>query len=201
MPFYLLPCPCGRNVTVEPRQAGGEVPCPCGRRLDVPRMREMRLLECVENLPETAIEQRPAAWGAAQRLKLIGVVVLGIALVAVVAIHRTRPMSPDEAMARYLDESRVRDFTPLQTLDYWKWLRRGLPSQTRAQEQLYAQAMILYRAWLTLAGLLGGAGAVLLGAGMWKGHRQGTGKRLQGTGNREQMGAGGLGEQSPGGQT
>ena len=42
---YLLPCSCGRSVTVEASQAGRQVHCDCGISLEVPTMLELARLE------------------------------------------------------------------------------------------------------------------------------------------------------------
>ena len=41
---YLLPCSCGREISIEPQQAGETVRCECGRTCSVPTMREVRSL-------------------------------------------------------------------------------------------------------------------------------------------------------------
>lgn len=41
---YLLPCPCGLNVSVSTSQAGADVHCQCGQTLSVPTMLEVKRL-------------------------------------------------------------------------------------------------------------------------------------------------------------
>lgn len=41
---YLLPCSCGKSVTIEVSQAGQQVRCECGQLLDVPPFRAIRTL-------------------------------------------------------------------------------------------------------------------------------------------------------------
>ena len=45
MAKYLLPCDCGKSVSIGASQAGQTVSCMCGQALDVPAMREIRQLE------------------------------------------------------------------------------------------------------------------------------------------------------------
>lgn len=45
---YLLPCACGRDLVIQPRQAGEMIRCECGRECAVPRLNEIRRLRSVE---------------------------------------------------------------------------------------------------------------------------------------------------------
>lgn len=44
---YYLPCTCGKNVVVDSALAGATTNCQCGRTLQVPTLRELRLLQPV----------------------------------------------------------------------------------------------------------------------------------------------------------
>jgi hypothetical protein len=58
MSQYLLPCSCGQNVPVDLRQAGQQVVCSCGKKLDVPPLRQLRILSPVSSAEQPA----RAAW-------------------------------------------------------------------------------------------------------------------------------------------
>ncbi len=56
---YLLPCSCGKSVSVSQTQAGDIVTCVCGTNLTVPSIRELRKLRQVESLtrPQYRVKQ------------------------------------------------------------------------------------------------------------------------------------------------
>ena len=58
---YLLPCPCGQSVEVEPNQAGQTVPCGCGQNLTVPSMLQMKALPAASEKPIQPPKKREAA--------------------------------------------------------------------------------------------------------------------------------------------
>ena len=67
---YILPCPCGRNLIVQPRQAGETLQCQCGRDSSVPTMGEIRRLQPAEGPAAVATESK---WGSSQRFLVFGI--------------------------------------------------------------------------------------------------------------------------------
>jgi len=78
---YLLPCTCGRKVTVNRAQAGTTVPCRCGRQIEVPTIRDMQRLQ-----PAGESEDGAAAWTAPKAIVLLSSVVLVLCLGGIVAL-------------------------------------------------------------------------------------------------------------------
>jgi hypothetical protein len=74
---YLLPCSCGQQVVVEPRQAGEMTSCSCGAMLHVPTLLDMRKLELAE---QKSTASARADWGPKQQLRMLGIVLLAAAL-------------------------------------------------------------------------------------------------------------------------
>ena len=69
---YLLPCSCGQEIPVEPRQAGQEIRCDCGASLEVPTMLGMAALEKAPSEPSHTPPSAP--WGIRQGIVLLGTV-------------------------------------------------------------------------------------------------------------------------------
>lgn len=66
---YLLDCSCGKQVSVEPRQAGSHVRCDCGNLLEVPTLRGLRALPQAES----GAEQIRSVWTFRQAVVTAGV--------------------------------------------------------------------------------------------------------------------------------
>lgn len=60
MSVHLLECECGKQVPVEPRQAGSQIPCPCGKQVTAPSMREIRALPTADI--ESSSEKYRETW-------------------------------------------------------------------------------------------------------------------------------------------
>lgn len=75
---YALPCHCGNVITVEARHAGSTMPCEgCGASLDVPKLRQIRALEPIEEAPA----KKRAGWSQLQgSLFALGLLMLAIAI-------------------------------------------------------------------------------------------------------------------------
>jgi len=98
---HLLPCQCGRNIVVDPRQAGESVRCECGRSVDVPTLRQLRRLDPVKETDGRDKTRTP--WSTGQGVVFaIGSLIALIGFVAAILlfIHRSRldtarPPAPD----------------------------------------------------------------------------------------------------------
>jgi hypothetical protein len=161
---YLLPCPCGQKIPVEPRQAGGTVRCVCGEVRDVPRMLEMARLERAE--PEGLPPARRWSWGVPHRLMLLGAVILVAGLVAVAAAYRSRPTPPGEGVTPEGIRANVQALSPAQALHFWNQLRRG-GLNLGPTEKNYFRDMARYHAWMGVAVVLSGLGVAVMGVGIW----------------------------------
>src|SRR5690242_12796977 len=74
---FLLPCSCGRQIPLEPSQAGQTVRCECGAELKAPSFRELRQLPQTEATPEQKAATRPR-WSHAQGTLFVSGTVLAL---------------------------------------------------------------------------------------------------------------------------
>lgn len=116
-PQYLLECPCGESVKVEPRQAGDRVRCDCGVDLEVPSLTHLRRLLRADDAPPAA----GGTWGLREGL-------LAVALISVVALAAvggylwlTEPPSWTER-----SDISVETWTPRAAWEYWCLIYRPL---------------------------------------------------------------------------
>ena len=156
---YLLPCRCGQQIAIEPRQAGETVVCRCGTKHQVPSMLEIKALEPA---PVESTVPRPAeAWGWRQLLRLVGVMLLLLAIIFWVLLER--PVSKFQVMSPEEVQRNAHKLTPSKTWDHWQWAKRGLDRRT---DQQYAIKLVRFRIWLAATGVLALAGVGLIAVGM-----------------------------------
>jgi hypothetical protein len=153
---YLLPCPCGRQLVVEPRQAGQTIACACGQLLPVPTLLDMTALEPA---PLASASPPPrSTWGLKQRFRLLGIVVLLAAVFLGVLVCLGRPVSrfdtidPDQLLRI------AKTLPPSRSWDVWETMKQGLD---RRVDQNYLDAMDQFH--LKLGAI---AGLALLGVGL-----------------------------------
>lgn len=156
---YLLPCRCGQQIAIEPRQAGETVVCRCGTKHQVPSMLEIKALEPA---PVESTAPRPAeAWGRRQLLRLLGVMLLLVAIILWVLLEcpvsRFQILSPEEV------QRNAHKLTPSKTWDHWQWAKRGLD---RRIDTAYTRKMKSYRIWLAATTVLALSGVGLIAVGM-----------------------------------
>lgn len=154
---YLLPCVCGLETAVEPRQAGETVVCSCGSPLQVPTMREIANLEIAppESAPSPAAATR---WGTPQRLVLLGTAIAAAAILAGIAMFIIRPVSRFAVIDPEQIRRSAKNMTPAYAWDVWETLKQGLDRRT---DQQYENAMEKFYVWEGVAG-----GATLIGMGL-----------------------------------
>ena len=117
MAKHLLTCACGRQIEVEPGQAGGTTACACGATVSVPTLRQLR------QLPR-AIEDGAAAprgWGARQGV-VAACVILAVACLLVAAASRySQPELPtfDAAVRSSAVERGLAGLTPASAWRLW----------------------------------------------------------------------------------
>lgn len=160
---YLLPCSCGKTVSVSPSQAGGTAACDCGARLEVPRLGEMRQLPTDESVAATA-----AGWGFRQ-----GVLTAGLMLAAALAAGagwfaavEPEPPAPPDAVARQaaverqVDAMSPRDLHRLLIQVYEPLAKRGFKEAKSPADVATLQRIDECRLYRNV--LLGAAGAVVV---------------------------------------
>jgi hypothetical protein len=156
---YLLPCACGRQIVVEPRQAGQMIPCACGASLQAPTLLDMTALEPAPMI--SVSPSPPATWGLKSRLRLLGAVLLLLAIGGAAWLYVGRPI------VRVIDPEQLqqsaRGFSPLQTWTYWEKMKEGLDRRT---DQAYAAALLRFRAWEVVVGVVALVGIGLIVVGM-----------------------------------
>ena len=157
------PVLCGREIPIEPRQAGETVRCECGRTCAVPTMREIQSLRPA---PLSVRRLRPArpAWGNPQRFLVAGLVVFLLAAIAAVILYRQIPTatSPDFDRRRPRG-SGSRACRPMETIQYFhRGFCRG--SRSPSRPELQSQRSMVYlgmAAWP-----LGAVGLILAAVGV-----------------------------------
>ena len=157
---YLLPCRCGQQTVVEPRQAGETITCSCGASLQIPTLLGMADLEPAPQ-PSTPKPSK-TGWGLKHRLRLLGIVLT----LAAVAGGGWLYMHPPTSRFHAIDPEQIRQnyktFTPSVTWDGWKYMQKGLD---RRIDQDYAAAVLRFRAWQVVVGAAALCGIVLIVAG------------------------------------
>lgn len=140
---YSLPCQCGGMVAVETRQAGESVVCDaCGKPLDVPKLRELRQLDVLDEVPSGKTKRK---WSELEgALFVMGTLALLIAAASAGYTYLLRSQldvrKPDPADIQF---SRDMDEIPLdQSWELWKQYKektiqaRDTPYHVRAQEMV-----------------------------------------------------------------
>ena len=121
MAKYLVDCACGRQHTVETRQAGESLVCECGTTVPVPTLRQLRQLP--EARAETASTAASGpAWGGRQRAITVSLLLAAVCL-AVVGVSRSLempvPILDTAAYTKNVDRL-VGTMSPLQAWERWQ---------------------------------------------------------------------------------
>jgi hypothetical protein len=144
---YLLPCPCGRKVPIEPRQAGEVVGCSCGASLEVPRMLEMAVLERAE--PAAATQRSSGPWGVRHSLAVVGAAILLGALGLAIFLLTGRPPPPDAGRAELSPQEirrKTESLPPVETRRVWEHFRiTGPDGRTPMEEPMYEDMVARYQ--------------------------------------------------------
>ncbi|MCE5269137.1 MAG: hypothetical protein LLG00_14775 [Planctomycetaceae bacterium] len=159
---YWLPCVCGEQIAIEPRQAGETVGCRCGHILQAPTMREIRALEPA---PEDALPQPQAtlSWGWRHGLRLLGGATAVVAICWALWLYLNPPISRFDAFNPEMIRSDAATMPPAVTWDSWQKAKEGLDRRVDNQyacdvdthRGLYVAAMVL---------AIAGIGLIIVGA-------------------------------------
>ena len=172
---YLLPCRCGRQMTVEPREAGQTSLCPCGQSLLIPTMLEITRLEPAP--AETSLPPKAAGAGptpcCSRGLRWLWWQSLWRACFATLpgGSHRRHRSQALRLSAHKLP--------PLRTWQYWQLMKQGLD---RRVDQMYMDRMTAYHFWQGAAAVTALIGVALIGSGV------AIGKKRRGEGERGRQG-------------
>jgi hypothetical protein len=159
---YLLPCPCGAQMIVEPRQAGQTVPCACGSTLQVPTLLDMTALEPAPSVVVTS-EPTPQAWGVGQQMRLLGTVLLLAAIVLDVLLYIDPPRSRFDVIDPEWLQTYAQKLSPVETLRQWEYAKQGLD---RHVDQKYLDDVSKFHLKVVAVAALALAGVVLIAAGV-----------------------------------
>jgi len=154
---YLLPCTCGRQIVVEPRQAGQMIPCACGASLQAPTLLDMTALEPAPMV--LASPSPPATWGLKNRLRLLGAVLLLMAVGGAAWLYFTRPVSRFDVIAPEQLRETAKGLSPLQTWTYWEQMKQGLD---RRVDQKYLDRLDEWHLTIGAVAVLGIVGVALI---------------------------------------
>ena len=157
---YLLPCACGQQTTVEPRQAGETIPCGCGKSLQVPTLLDMTALEPAP--PESVPGLSRSTWGLRHQLQLLGIVLVLATIAGGVWLYFERPISRFHMLNPKQLRQSAEELSPLQTWEYWEMMKQGLD---RRIDEEYADDVRRFHLWRLFFGALALLGIVLIVAG------------------------------------
>ena len=118
MAKYLVACACGRQHTVETRQAGESFLCDCGQSVAVPTLRQLRQLPQAR---EETVAATGATWGARQGAMTVSLLVVAACL-AVAAMSRfsEQPVPTIDPVAYTENVDRlISTMTPQQAWERW----------------------------------------------------------------------------------
>jgi hypothetical protein len=154
---YLLPCECGQKIRVGLAQAGQVVHCSCGRAVEAPTLLAMRALEpaVTEVVPSTSSH----AWGARQRMILIGSVVIVLSVVLLACFSRTKPLPRAETVKAERIQSYVNSLTLLETYRLWEELKLDL-ARKRPVDKQYDELLEAYHRRMGIALVVLGLGVL-----------------------------------------
>jgi hypothetical protein len=157
---YLLPCPCGRQVVVEPRQAGETVPCSCGAQLQVPTLLGMKALDLAPTI--SGPEPVAKSWGIVGRLRLLGTVLVIVALVGGLLLHQYRPISRFDTIDPEWLQKAAQMLPPTRAWTEWERMKQGLD---RRVDKQYQDELATFHFVLAFVAVIGLAGVGLLAVG------------------------------------
>jgi len=162
---YALPCcDCGTVLAVEVRHAGSTMTCDkCGRSLDVPKLREIKRLEPVQEITST----KQTAWTQLQGV-LFALGLLMLAVAASSSLYTYKYRSSFDGITKPADEEIHfdLDIQEISLVDSWKtWNQFKVIKLDSRQTPLHVYArerIATLNKYLMLFAALAGSGAVLM---------------------------------------
>ena len=160
---YLLPCACGRDIPIEPRQAGETVRCQCGRQCAVPTMREVQSLRQAP-ASDTKLAKIKPAWGNPQRFLVTGLIVVLLAALIAIILYVQFPAHFRGLSSPETVRQRVKSVSTLTTMRYFhEVILPGI--DFREQPEREGKRSMVYLGMATLAGV-GAIGMVFVAIGI-----------------------------------
>jgi len=163
--IYLLPCPCGRKIPVQPRQAGEIVTCECGTSLEVPTLLGLKTLERAE-VPVEPKTAKPD-WSAGHSLILLGAVIIFASIVLGGWLFWARPTDPYANFNPDQMRKLAENLTPLGSWRLWQRLESGgLEHRKLGVEIAFADQQAQHRIYWSLLAIIAGTGLTLVATGI-----------------------------------
>jgi hypothetical protein len=159
-PSYLLPCDCGRNIAISPRQAGETVRCDCGQTRIAPNLGEIRRLRPAEKSQAPTVSRAGSSWGAPERLLLLGIVLVVIAVASASVLAWQYPSQ--KAIEAYIQQRHafVQSLGPWDSLQLYR--RKLAPGVDAPNWPNFYGGREILAIGLAIIGILGAAGVVLV---------------------------------------
>jgi hypothetical protein len=129
------------------------------------------MLEIVALEPATQDSSEPstAEWSTHNRLVLLGSVIAGLAIVAVIVLNIQRPVSRFSGIDPYQIWRSAQSLYPAKAWDVWQEMKKGLDRRTDDQ---YAAAIVRFHIWEAMVGGVALFGVALIAAGTILGKRR-----------------------------
>jgi hypothetical protein len=176
MARYLLPCTCGRRLTVTAAQAGDLLLCECGQRVEVPTLRHLAALEQVNDAPP-----RERTWGARQGLIFLGATLIVLAAAAFLWLQFREPQPFREPLFEH-DTSKIDKMTYGDLWKIWpsfeKGIQRTLFGPEAAAFEWNRLEIQQWRQWRWTAIAVAGAGVIIIAISLFVVPRGSRSKRL-----------------------
>lgn len=159
---YLLPCSCGKTVTVEQTQAGQWVRCKCGAKREVPTLRGLRQLKQVQ----TATNQE-SSWNIGQGVVLLSLIIAVLSFGIGIYLMATGPKHPrkvaDQELNKYIKEEidkSLDKMTLKDSFEFWeKYKKFGLKFGP-TKNNIVLQSMVDYRFYKVSVSVAFGLGII-----------------------------------------
>ncbi len=153
---YLLPCRCGQRLVVEPRRAGETIICSCGASLQIPTMLEMARLEPAP--VESVASPADSGWSWRQRMLLVGIVLVSVAIFAGFLVFISQPIPPINQIDPEQIQENAKRLSPVRTWEIWQAMKQG-PGRI---DQRYAAALVRFHAWAGITAVVAAIGGAFL---------------------------------------
>ena len=176
---YLLPCACGREIPVEPTQAGQQVRCQCGLEQEVPTLLRLSRLKLAEPPAAASPSRARSAWGLRQRVLLVGLAIMALGSLWVGWELLDRPRRLEVSL-----------YPPRFVVMYWISLKQGVDRRLPV-EIAYTENLTENNRWLMVAAAVIGLGLLTVALSPLVSNRRKAGplrpvpgKRISGPGAR-----------------
>lgn len=138
---YLLPCSCGKKVSVSASQSGLMAACECGRQLEVPTRGGLLKLEQVPGGPSLGSRPPRPTWGPRQGLLFLGSVAAVIFLSAALYVYAN---PPKDIVLDFMERA-----NPLEAWGYYLSFRGGIDVSGVPYNVDLAKQMTSRNVWTT----------------------------------------------------